>query len=294
MARSKTLKPQNFNNSKIILNDAFQLRNEDKPIPDEESRVHFLGPGKICDTEPRGSNNPGGLSPEKIVLNAPGGIVPLWAEETTLRWRFRERSFTHFQKPEAAKNEILSLFTEALLQWGTAAPVKFTEDKNVWDFEIVMRKADDCDINGCTLASAFFPDSGQHELVLYPALFTQIREEQVETFIHEIGHIFGLRHFFAQTNVREAAFPSQIFGEHKPFSIMNYGTLSELTQTDKEDLRRLYQLAWSGSLTNINGTPIRFVKPFSALVYASDSVFAVRRVQTVVQPQATVTQIQSI
>jgi hypothetical protein len=28
------------------------------------------------------------------------------------------------------------------------------------------------------------------------------------------------------------------------------------------DLRRLYQAAWTGALTQINGTPIKLVKPF--------------------------------
>jgi hypothetical protein len=43
---------------------------------------------------------------------------------------------------------------------------------------------------------------------------------------------------------------------------MNYGNLSKLTADDKADLTKLYQLAWSNQLTEINGTPIRFVKPF--------------------------------
>lgn len=117
-----------------------------------------------------------------------------------------------------AKNSV------ALLAWGDAAPVKFAEKTDVWDFEIVMKRNDDCDANGCVLASAFFPDSGRHQLTLYPKMFTQVRQEQVETLVHEIGHVFGLRHFFA--NVSESAWASQIFGTHKPFSIMNYGSQS--------------------------------------------------------------------
>ena len=58
-------------------------------------------------------------------------------------------------------------------------------------------------------------------------MFTQEPEEQVETLIHEIGHVFGLRHFFA--NVSETAWPSEIFGTHDTFSIMNYGRASQLT-----------------------------------------------------------------
>ena len=34
---------------------------------------------------------------------------------------------------------------------------------------------------------------------------------------------------------------------------------------DRHDLTKLYRLAWGGQLTNINGTPIRFVSPYSTM-----------------------------
>jgi adenylylsulfate kinase-like enzyme len=46
---------------------------------------------------------------------------------------------------------------------------------------------------------------------------------------------------------------------------MNYGDKSELTDADRSDLKKLYKSAWSGQLTNINGTPIKFVRPFHYL-----------------------------
>jgi matrixin len=287
MARTNTTKRQKPEKSEARRADAFQLREGEKPTREAESQVHVLGPGIVCDTEPRGHATPRGRSPREIVVDASEGFIPVWAKNMTLRWRFRERSMNDFANPAAAKSEIRNLFAEALLAWGTAAPVKFTEDEDVWDFEIVMRRGDDCNASGgCVLASAFFPDSGRHQLALYPKMFTQSRKEQMDTFIHEIGHIFGLRHFFA--NVSETAWPSEIFGTHSKFSIMNYGSLSELTAEDKDDLRRLYQLAWSGALTHINGTPIRLVKPFNTLAPAPDSMVAVGQIQTVLQPQSRV------
>jgi hypothetical protein len=250
-----------------------------------ESEVHVFGNHVVCDTEPRGHARPQGRSPLEIVVDASEGFVPLWARDTTLRWQFRESSMRVFRNPTAAKASIRRLFGEALLAWGDAAPVKFAERRDAWDFEIVMRRGDDCDANGCVLASAFFPDAGRHQLVIYPKMFSQSRAEQVETLVHEIGHIFGLRHFFAQ--VSETAFPSQIFGVHRPFSIMNYGNQSALTADDKADLKRLYQLAWRGALTNINGTPIRFVRPFHTIGIgaAPDTMVAVAAaVQTTPPP----------
>jgi hypothetical protein len=152
------------------------------------------------------------------------------------------------------------LFDAIELAWGDAVPIKFSERSDAWDFELSARNADDCDARGCTLASAFFPDAGRHELVIYPKMLEQPEKEQVDTLAHELGHVFSLRHFFAQ--ISENRWPSEIFGVHRSFTIMNYGANSELTDDDKADLKKLYLSVWSGQLTEINGTPIQLVRPF--------------------------------
>ncbi|MEN9677083.1 MAG: hypothetical protein RIS76_2979 [Verrucomicrobiota bacterium] len=264
-------------------NSPFRPRKADAAVPDD----HVFGNKVICDTDTRGYATPGNRSPLDLVVDASEGFIPLWANNTTLRWRFQERSMDAFEDPQAAMAATKELLGEALLAWGDAAPVQFAQRADAWDFEIVMREADRCNINGCVLASAFFPDAGRHELVIYPKMFTQSRKEQVDTLIHEIGHTFGLRHFFA--NVSETAWPSQVFGTHKQFSIMNYGNHSELTDDDKADLTRLYQAAWSGELTKINGTPIQLVKPFHTVGGPPENLVAAGQAQTVFQPQSRAT-----
>jgi Matrixin len=247
----------------------FQFRKAEVTTRRAEPEVHVYGKNHfVCDTDPRGHATPKGRSPLEIVVNASEGFIPLWAKGMMLRWRFRERSLRSFTNPEAAKIEIRRVLGEAIMAWSDAVPVKFTENDDAWDFEIVVRAADDCDMNGCVLASAFFPDGGRHEFVVYPKMFSQSGKEQVDTFIHEIGHVFGLRHFFANL---ETGFPSEVFGTHRPFTIMNYGSESELTPEDKSDLKRLYQVAWNGELTQINGTPIRFVKPYHTIGSPSET-----------------------
>lgn len=238
------------------------MRPPESAARDAEPLVHMIRPGVRCATEKRGHATRRNLSPARIVVDASEGFIPLWSSGVSLRWRFQDRSMLYFEDPDAAQTAIEELFSDALLKWGDAAPVRFSKRDDAWDFEIVMSASDDCDGGGCTLAMAFFPDAGRHELWLYPKMFEQSRKEQVDTLIHEVGHVFGLRHFFA--NISETRWRSEIFGKHEPFSIMNYGAKSELTSRDRSDLKRLYELAWSGELVEINGTQIKFVEPYHA------------------------------
>jgi len=241
--------------------DPFLLRDADEAARVAESDVHVFGHNVVCDTERRGYATPRNRSLTEIVVNSSEGFIPLWDKGMTLRWRFQDRSFARFAKPDAAKTAVKDVLGKAILAWGDAAPVKFSYRDDAWDFEIVMREADQCTMSGCVLASAFFPDSGRHKLVIYPKMFAQDDKEKVDTLVHEIGHVYGLRHFFA--NLSETDAPSEIFGTHNPLSIMNYGNQSELTDADKRDLKRLYQAVWAGELTEINGTEIRKVRPYS-------------------------------
>jgi hypothetical protein len=262
----------------------FQLRNPEEVARELDPLVHLYGPGAVCDTEKRGFATPDNLSPEELVLDASEGFIPLWAKDMTLGWRFQERSLLHFEDPEAVKAEITGLFREALMAWGPdVLPIKFSQRDDLWDFEVVVEEADKCTPLGCTLARAFFPDGGRHQLVIYPRMFTQSRKEQVDTLCHEFGHTLGLRHFFA--NVRETDFPSEVFGTHDPFTIMNYGSKSEMTDADRADLKQLYQMAWSGELTEINGTPIRLVQPFSTFAGSQDNLVAVGQIPALAATQ---------
>ncbi|AXS42633.1 reprolysin-like metallopeptidase [Breoghania sp. L-A4] len=227
-----------------------------------EGVTHIYHGGARCETETRGYPNPKNRSPLELVLDATKGFIPLWDTDVTLNWRFQEQSLLAFQDPEAVKSYMRDLLGEALLAWGNAIPVRFSETSDPWDFEIVVSAQDNCNAVGCTLARAFFPDAGQHEIVVFPRMLQQDRAEQVETMAHELGHVFGLRHFFA--NVSETAFPSEVFGTHNRFTIMNYGSDSTLTKTDREDLIKLYQAVWTGLLTHVNGTPIRLFRPYSS------------------------------
>ena len=243
--------------------DPFKLSDAKQESPE----IHLYGKKHqhVCRTDARGYPTPKNLSPAELKIDTHEGFVPLWAKDVVLRWRFHEQSLSRFENSEAAKEGIRQLLGQALVGWGDAVPVKFSEQRDVVDFEIVLRANADCDANGCVLASAFFPDAGRHEFVIYPTFFEQSPQEQIETLQHEFGHIFGLRHWFA--NISETAWRAEVFGADGEFTIMNYGNKSVLTPADKSDLKRLYDLVWAGKLTNINSTPIRLFKPFSSYLH---------------------------
>lgn len=259
---TKQYDPAKQPNTDLATTNLFEFRSPEELDREEKANIHVFGNKVVCNTEKRGHATPVDSSGREIVVDATEGFIPLWAKDTTLNWRFQERSLRMFRNPEAVKISINKLLSDSLLTWGDVVPVKFkpVQPNELWDFEIVINRNDDCDANGCVLASAFFPDPGRNQLVIYPKMFTQSQQEQVETLAHEIGHVFGLRHFFA--NISERRWASEIFGTHSPFSIMNYGARSQLTSNDKADLKRLYELAWGGELTKINRTPIKFIKPF--------------------------------
>lgn len=66
--------------------------------------------------------------------------------------------------------------------------------------------------------------------------------EYESTLAHELGHVFGLRHYFAMTDDEEKQDPA--YGFHHDArhhdTIMNYGRHSKMTQKDRDDLKALY------------------------------------------------------
>jgi hypothetical protein len=298
MAKTSRSSSPRISSSKLIQasvrKSAFQPR-ETQLTSSQISRIHIYGKGQknLCVTDSRGFQTYKDRDPSELRVDARNGFIPLWDRGVTLRYRFNESSIqSYFENPEEAKAEIKKLFGEAVEAWGDACPVDFKHTEDQADFEITMMQATDCNIYGCVLASAFFPDSGRHHLRLYPTLFDQIRSEQIETLCHEIGHVFGLRHFFA--NIKEVDAPSRLFGSDNEYSIMNYGEKSVLTEKDKSDLKKLYTLAWDGELVAIDKAPIKLFQPYSSVVQSNPSNATIARAVAGKSSSASQTPIQII
>ncbi|KAG0380172.1 hypothetical protein BGX24_009787 [Mortierella sp. AD032] len=236
-------------------------------------KTHFFLKNCLCVTGERAPTH-NHSSPEILVGTL--GIIPLWAKNTVLRYRFNHTSAVALEQLHRTEEDFIRLFKKAIGMWGDAAPVTFKADDAAWDFEFDIRKDKFCFEGGCVLASAFFPDTGRHQLVIYPSMFNHNEAEQVETLVHELGHVFGLRHWFAKREDGNG-WRAEVFGRQDPVTIMNYDdrrTLideSTLTDADKTDLIKLYDSAWSGGIKHINTTPIVLFESFSSKILRANA-----------------------
>ncbi|KAJ4386655.1 hypothetical protein N0V93_009553 [Gnomoniopsis smithogilvyi] len=111
--------------------------------------------------------------------------------------------------------------------------------------------------DGVLLAKAFPPDARAEDrrLIVYASHFdSRFVNSMTNTFLHEIGHILGFRHEFVER------WPSVLFGEENPRSIMSYAQ-------DPRDLRiQRTDITWMQkfyALTDryLGGLPIKDVAP---------------------------------
>lgn len=237
------------------------------PISKYEEYAHCYGSDSelTCRTDKTGTVFPRDISSlTEFVLDTSRGTVPLWAKGSILNYRFNQQSLGCYGSPEQGRAIISTFFSSAIRRWGDFVPVRFREDNDNYDFEISCSSFQPIINGGPLAASSFLPNELRAKFVIYPALrkmFEENAETALQVLCHELGHIFGLRHFFAL--VEERGFSAEIFGTHSKFTIMNYGPDSRLTDTDRSDLKMLYQEAWAGRLTTINRTSISLISPRS-------------------------------
>ena len=115
-----------------------------------------------------------------------------------------------------------------------------------------------------TLASAFFPNKVQ-EVRVYDKTLVEPDWRKVlkNSFLHEIGHIIGLRHEFANdpdpdNENKPFETPAQRFGSVNPHSVMSYDDVNNINEMDKNDVIAFYKLA---NRSLINGAPITDYTP---------------------------------
>jgi hypothetical protein len=141
-------------------------------------------------------------------------------------------------------------FEAAAKEWNDikfGVTITRTTDRAKANFVLVYYKPDPSDKKAKDVtASAFFPNQVK-DLRCYNLSLTDewCRGHLKNTFLHEIGHIIGLRHEFAikgnRTRLPEKNGATQ-FGSLNQWSVMSYTEEQYIQETDKEDVLKFYKL----------------------------------------------------
>jgi hypothetical protein len=207
---------------------------------------------------PQDENVPAGG--EGIVIGI-GNLIPRWkankADPTTLLY-FVDGTGWPSEEDEKYATEA---FAAAAQQWSdiafgiTFAPAS---DRAGANFLIKYHKAPAGSPEAGVLASAFFPNQVEDVLIYDLSLTDSFwRKHLVNTLLHEIGHIIGLRHEFAldrdENGQPREGMGAQRFGSINPKSVMSYEDVNEIRDSDVVDVKAFYELV---NRSRINGVRV--------------------------------------
>ncbi|CEJ61809.1 hypothetical protein PMG11_10326 [Penicillium brasilianum] len=131
---------------------------------------------------------------------------------------------------------------EAANEWNALKlGVQFEWVYKIEDAAFVLTYAEQ--VNPGTLAEAFSPNNiDLNVLNVYPAAFKEGTVHYLKNiFLHELGHVLGLRHEFAPELETGANLKSVQIGPRNPTSVMGYEFPPQLQQSDIDSAKAFYQ-----------------------------------------------------
>lgn len=189
-------------------------------------------------------------------------IIGRWAQDSVITYNVDSASFP---TPETL-DHTLSALGWATEEWNGVckAYVRFERVANDSPAVFQLRyETKDKNTNSSTLAQAFYPSpqskhSQQRALTVYSLCFKPEHYGHMRNvFLHELGHILGLRHEFAGEVEKDK--PVRL-GSVDPCSVMNYFDdwgQCRITEYDRDGLKELYELKGS----EYKGFQIRTIEP---------------------------------
>ncbi|KAL4903320.1 hypothetical protein BDW74DRAFT_180184 [Aspergillus multicolor] len=128
---------------------------------------------------------------------------------------------------------------EATTEWNALnIGAQFAWAEKIEDAAFVLTFADQ--VSPGTLAEAFFPsDVDLNQLNVYAAAFKPGTVQYLKNiFLHELGHVLGLRHEFAPE--KEKSIKSVQVGPRNPTSVMSYEFPPQIQTTDVDSTKVFY------------------------------------------------------
>ncbi|KAK0619711.1 hypothetical protein B0T14DRAFT_496386 [Immersiella caudata] len=196
----------------------------------------------------------GGRNRPKIKIGTQA-LIPRWVPSTKLLYFVVKDGFTDDDFKHAK-----SSFKEAADDWNALSfGVTISPTSNKAEANFLVRYYEEKD-NDRTLARAFFPNEVKDVLIFNNSLTDPYwRKLLKNTILHELGHVIGLRHEFANdqkagapAGQKREQFAHQIGGDNR-HSVMSYDDDVVINELDKKDVLEFYKME-NGHL--INKVPI--------------------------------------
>ncbi|KAL5339798.1 hypothetical protein BJX70DRAFT_363211 [Aspergillus crustosus] len=185
-----------------------------------------------------------------------GSTIPRWNPGQTINYAVLERGYPQPEQEHAAL--AAAKLQEAADEWNKCkVGVQFNWVEDLEDAVFVLMPARQR-IPG-VLAEAFFPnDLDLNNLNVYPYAFERGTVEYLKNiFLHELGHVLGLRHEFAPE--LEADERSVQVGPRDATSVMSYEFPPEIQASDIESTRVFYRFVGKQLGVQQHDVPLRIV-----------------------------------
>ncbi|KAF5687163.1 matrix metallo ase-11 [Fusarium denticulatum] len=171
--------------------------------------------------------------------------IPRWVPGSVIKWAAWRAGFKSQDDADYAAQQL----NIAAQKWNEAnVGVTFEWVPMAKDATFVLTNGG---ANGTTLARAFFPNGEDLNYVfVYSYAFSQEWKPHMwNVFMHELGHVIGLRHEFAIDDVRDKMTADREgeravrIGAPDPKSVMNYrNEPPQLQQSDIDSTRQFYAM----------------------------------------------------
>ena len=240
----KTAYVEAFGQPELITIEELDRFDETSFLGAGAAEFHVPPPVYECDTEPFNDEDELRANPDAIWVGW-NGDIPLWKKGSVV-------NFGAYSTGYPSRNHALyaaKMLWKAAMKWNAAdIGMMFQWVSKLEDCAFVLRYNRR---SGGTIARAFFPNTNDVNvmLVFSPAFTGDYVRHLDAVFEHEVGHVIGLRHEFADREGRGAV----VFGPRNPNSVMSYNFPMRIQETDVTWVRNLYNY----TDTHIGGVEVK-------------------------------------